>query len=156
RAAEAQRQVYEGEIARLQAALAQGRAAAPAAREGDDESAAPAPRPDSEMIEALRSENLRLRAAWEELANRPTDEAPGTPDSRLAEVLEEQDRLHRQLEQIQDERRRELHEHRATVAEMQAQLSRASLVPTEPPTEAGHETKTISSVRDEQLRFQAL
>jgi hypothetical protein len=156
RASEAQRQVYEGEIARLQAALAQHRAAAPAGGEGDGERSAAGRVPDSEVIEALRSENLRLRAAWEELARRPAAEAPEARDARLAEAMEERDALRRQLEQIQDERRREQLEHGATLADLQAQLSRASLARAEPPPEAAQETETVPRARDEQLRFQAL
>jgi hypothetical protein len=155
RGAEAQRQVYEGEIARLRAALAQDRTGAPAGREGDSERAAPDSRPDSEVIEALRSENLRLRAACEGLAKRSTIEPPESWEAKLAESLKERDALRRQVEQIQDERRREQLEHRAALAELQAQLSRVSLARPEPP-EAVQGAETIPHARDEQLRFQAL
>src|SRR5205807_697659 len=65
RAWEAQRQVHEGERARLEAALAHV-PASPAAPGSDGDRAAP----DSEVVAALRSENLQLRAAWQELAKR--------------------------------------------------------------------------------------
>ena len=44
---------------------------------------------------------------------------------RLAESLKERHQLRRQLEQVEDERKRERLEHEATVAELQARLSQA-------------------------------
>lgn len=118
--------------------------------------AAPGLGPDPAAIDALRSENLRLRAALQELAERGAS-APSEPrDDRLAELQRECDALRRQLEQIRDERRREQLEHGAIVAELQAQLSRASLARPEPPPQAPSEAEAASRARDEQLRFQAL
>src|SRR5262249_9454264 len=126
RAAESQRQAYEGEIARLQAALARTGTDESAVGEGAEGRATPGGGPDSAAGDSLRSENVRLRAAlleWEERgAAGPSEER----DDRLAETQQERDALRRQLEQIRDEQRREHLEHGAIVAELQGQLSRAS------------------------------
>ncbi len=149
RDAEAQRRTYEAEIARLREALARGRPAGA----GDEAGRPPAGRgPDSDELESLRAENLRLRAACAEHAGRSDAEAL---DARLAETIEQRDGLRRQLERLQDEQRREQLEHAATVADLQAQLSRASLAVHDPAgTVEG--ASSIPHARDEQLRFQAL
>lgn len=144
RDAEAQRRTFEEEIARLRAALSGNRPA------DDQDEATQAP--TSVEIESLRAENLRLRAACEEQAGRSVSESL---DARLTETIQERDELRRQLERLQDERRREDLEHAATVAELQARLSRASLARPEPSGEL-EEPTPISPARDEQLRFQAL
>ena len=105
--------------------------------------------PDSEEIESLRAENLRLRSAGEKRAGQRDAEVL---HAHLGEAMAERDALRRQLERLLDERRREQLEHTATVAELQTQLSRASLAQ----PEAAQEASTISPARDEQLRFQAL
>jgi hypothetical protein len=156
RAAESQRQAYEGEIARLRAALARTGTDESAVGEGDEGRATPEGGPDSEAIDALRSENLRLRAALQELAERSAAGPSEARDDRFAETQQERDALRRQLEQIRDEQRREHLEHRAIVAELQGQLSRALLARPEPPTQAASDAETTSRARDEQLRFQAL
>ena len=61
-------------------------------------------------------------------------------------------RLRRQLLQIQDDRRREQLELRATVVELQAQLSRASLAR---PEQQSPETEKGSRERDAELRILA-
>lgn len=144
RDAEAQRRTYETEIARLREALAGGRPAGAGETAGQG--------PDLEELESLRAENLRLRAACAGHAGLPDAEAL---DARLAEATEQRDGLRRELERLQDERRREQLEHAATVAELQAQVSRASLAAHNPPgTVEG--ASSIPHARDEQLRFQAL
>ena len=153
RAGEAQRRIHEGEIARLQAELAHARAAAPGGTDGDGEPAASGPVADPAVIEGLRSENLRLRAACEELTKRLDTEPAETWEAQRDEMLKERDALHRQLLQIQDDRRREQLELRATVVELQAQLSRASLArPEQQPTETGKDSRD----RDAELRIHAL
>jgi hypothetical protein len=149
RDAEAQRRVHETEIARLRAALAGERSAGVE----DEARLVPADRgPNSEELESLRAENQRLRAAFAKQAGRPDAEAL---DARLLEATKERDALRQQLERLQDEQRREQLEHAATIAELQTQLSRASLARAEPP-EAAQGASTISPVREEQLWFQAL
>ncbi len=147
--AEVQRRIYEGEISRLRAALARDRSAGIE----DEARGGPARRgPDSEELESLLAENLRLKAACEKQAGRPDALAL---EAGLTESLKERDALRRQLERLQDEQRSEQLEHAATVADLQTQLSRASLARPEPP-EAAQEAATISPAPDERLRFQAL
>jgi hypothetical protein len=123
---ESQRRAYEEEIARLQATLAQ----APTASQpggGTDRSASP-DEPDAGLVETLQAENLRLRTAWHELVQKTAAaERSEALDAKLTETLKERDELRRQLEQIQDARRRERLEHEAAVAELQARLSHAAL-----------------------------
>ena len=57
----------------------------------------------------------------------PPPIVPNRWTRKLAETLNERHQLRRQLEQIQDEAKRERLEYEATVAELQAQLSQASL-----------------------------
>ena len=85
RAGEAQQRIHEGEIARLHAELAHARAAAPGDTDGDGEPAASGSVADSAVIEGLRSENLRLCAACEELTKRLDTESAETWEARLAE-----------------------------------------------------------------------
>jgi len=155
RAWEAQRQIYQSEIARLQAALDQV-ATSPEAVGTHDGRVTEAPGLDSKGVEALQAENLRLRAAWQELVER-TAAAAGSEslDAKLAEALNERNQFRRRLEQIQDEMKRERLEYKATVAELQARLSQASLTqPQGPPSEKRPEG--ISSELDIELRVRAL
>ena len=69
RAWEAQRQIYQEEIARLQGTLDQV-AKSPEAPGADDGRVTQGPGPDASVVEALQAENLRLRAAWQELVER--------------------------------------------------------------------------------------
>ena len=69
------------------------------------------------------------------------------------EMLKERDALLRQLLQIQDDRRREQLELRATVVELQAQLSHASLArPEQQPTETGKDSANAMPSCDHALR----
>ena len=145
RAWEAQRQIYQAEIARLQAGP------------GDVPTTRDAPGPDSSVVEAISAENLRLRAAWQELVERTTaaTEHSEAVDARLAEALQDRNQYRRQLEQIEDERKKERLEHQATVAELQTRLSQAALrKPDEPPAEK--KAEGISSELDIELRVRAL
>ncbi len=127
RAGDARYQVSEAEVARLRAALARLQAA-PAAAMADGEASGRRPSPDDEVVDALRSENLRLRAELEEKKQLEAGLSEAR-DPRLAETLRERDDLRRQLERVEDERRREQHEHTAALVDLQGQLSRASLAP---------------------------
>src|SRR5262249_44357216 len=97
---ETQRQILEAEIARLQSTVNLAATAG-----GDDVgpvhdchgSAAAA-------VEALQAENVRLRAAWQELAERSTAaERSESLDEKLALELEQRQELRHQLQQMQDE-----------------------------------------------------
>jgi len=123
---EVQRQVYEAKIARLQAGLAQAQASH-AAVGADDGQAHPGSRPDVGAVEALEEENLRLRAR-QEIVERTAAENSDALHSRLGELQNERDERGRQLDQVQDERKREGLEHEATLAELRTKLSQASLV----------------------------
>jgi hypothetical protein len=123
----------------------------------DGQGSAPGSGPDSELVAALRSENLRLRAAWEELSQRPAAGASETGDARLAETMKQRDALRHQLQQVQDQRQREQHESAATLADLQAQLSRAAMArPAEPPPTTDPGAQGLSRERDVELRFRAL
>jgi hypothetical protein len=152
---DAQRQIYQQEIARLQGTLDQV-ANSPEASETHDGRVSQGPGPDASVVEALQAENVRLRAAWQDLVER-TSAADRSESSgaKLTGALNEQHRLRRQLEQIDDERKRERLEYEANVAELQARLSQASLIhPEAPPPEKGPEG--ISRELDIELRFRAL
>ncbi|MFI5457479.1 MAG: hypothetical protein ACHRXM_18710 [Isosphaerales bacterium] len=123
---EVQRQVYEKEIARLQARLAQAQASPPALGD-DDGQADPGSGPDVQVVKALQEENLRLRAR-QDIVERTAAENSNALHSRLGEVQNERDERARQLEQVHDERRRERLEYETTVAELRTRLSEASLV----------------------------
>jgi chromosome segregation ATPase len=155
RAWEAQRQIYQAEIARLQETLDQV-ANSPLAPGAHDCRVTQGPDPDANVVEALQAENLRLRAAWQELVERSSAaDRSESLDAQLAETLNEQHQLRRQLEQIQDERKRERLEYQANVAELQTQLSQASLIePEGPPSVQGPEG--ISPNQDIELRLRAL
>jgi hypothetical protein len=113
--------------------------------------------PDSQLVAAHRTEDLRLRAGWDERPPAPAAESSQTGDPRLAESLQARDALRRQLEQVQDERRREQLEHTARVAELQAQVTRAALArPEEPPPQTDRGAAGLSHERDVELRFRAL
>jgi hypothetical protein len=155
RAWEAQRQIDQEEIARLPVTRDQV-ANSSEASAGPDARSTQGSGPDADVAAALRAENLRLRAAWQELVERnaPADRSESW-DAELAETLKEREQLRRQLEQVQDERKRERLEHEATVAELHARLSQASLTPPQgPPPEKSPEG--ISPALDVELRFRAL
>jgi hypothetical protein len=156
RAGEAQRQVSAVEIARLQAALAQLQAT-PMVAAGDGEASDACSGPDAEVVDALRAENLRLRAALEESTKQLETGLSEAREARLAETLKERDDLVRQLEQVEDERRRERHEHTAALVELQAQVSRASLArPDEGSRPADGGSEKAVRDRDVDLRIRAL
>jgi hypothetical protein len=152
---EAQRQIYQAEIAQLQERLVQV-ANSPLAHGAVDGRVTKGPDPDANVVEALEAENLRLRAAWQELVERTAAaDRSESLDAKLAETLNEQQKLRRQLEQIQDEGKRERLEYQANVAELEAQLSQASLIkPEGPRPEKGPEG--ISPEQDIELRFRVL
>jgi hypothetical protein len=111
----------------------------------------------TQQLEDLRAENRWLRIALEESKKPHESGPPAAPDSRLAEALAERDDIRRQLERIEDERRRERHEHTAALVELQAQLSRAALArPDEgkPPVREAPERNTGD--REVDLRIRAL
>jgi uncharacterized small protein (DUF1192 family) len=156
RAWEAQRQIYQDEIAGLRRTfdqIAQSPEADPA-RDGrilQDGSS------DATVVEALQAENLRLRAAWQEQRERASAAAARSVamETKLVQSLAEQHQLRNQLEQIEDERKRERLEHEANVAELQARLSQTALArPQERPPEKGAEA--VSPERDIELRVRAL
>jgi hypothetical protein len=155
RAWETQRQFYQSEITRLQEALDQV-ATAPEAAKTHDGQVTEAPGLDSTGVEALQAENVRLRAAWQELVERTAAAARSESlEVELAEALNERNQFRRQLEQIQDDMKRERLESEATVAELQARLSQASLAhPQGPPPE--QRSEGISSALDIDLRVRAL
>jgi chromosome segregation ATPase len=155
RAWEAQRQIYQAEIARLQGTLDQV-ASSSLAPGSDDGRVTQGPDTDANVVEALQAENLQLRAAWQELVERTSAaDRSESLDAKLSETLNEQHELRRQLEQIQDERKRERLEYQANVAELQAELSQASLIqPDGPAPEKAPEG--ISPSQDIELRLRAL
>jgi hypothetical protein len=148
------RQSYHAEIARLQAAIDQLAASGEAAArtESRDQQAEGA---DAGLIETLQAENVRLRAAWQELVDRTSAEHSAALDERLAESLKERHLLRRKLEQVEDERKRERLEHQAALAEHQSQLSQPSEVPS-PPTPPHVEVTGGGHERDLDLRVRAL
>jgi hypothetical protein len=155
RAWDSQRQIYQEEIARLQAAL-DDVATAPETHGASDNHVTENPGEDASTVEALQAENLRLRAAWQEMVERTTAaELSESLETKLAETQNERHQLRTQLEQFQDERRRERLEHEATVAELEVRLSQALLKhPQRPPAEKRSEG--ISPERDIELRVRAL
>jgi predicted nuclease with TOPRIM domain len=152
---EAQRQIYQAEIARLQKTLDEVANSANIPGDGDGRVAQGAG-PDANMVEALQAENLRLRAAWQELVQRSAAaDRSESLDAKLAETLNEQHQLRRQLEQVQDEMKRERLLYQANVAELKSQLSQAALIqPTVPPSEK--EPEGISPGQEIELRLRAL
>jgi hypothetical protein len=156
RAWEAQGQLYQNEIARLQTALCQVATSSetPRSHDGRDTQG---PSPDTNVVEALTAENLRLRAAWQELVERVSAaDRSESLEAKLAGTLNEQQQLRRRLEQIEDERNRERLEHAAKVGELQARLSEASLIRPEGPPPETRRPEGISTELDVELRFRAL
>jgi uncharacterized small protein (DUF1192 family) len=151
---EAQRQIYQAEIARLEGTLDQI-ASSPDAPGDRDGRAAQEPGPNSGVVAALQAENLRLRAAWQELVERNSAaDRSKVLEAKLVETTNERNQLRRQIEHIQDERKRERLEHEATVAELQARLSQAALgQPQAPPSE--ERSEGIADL-DIDLRIRAL
>jgi chromosome segregation ATPase len=152
---ESQRQILQAEVARLEIALNQASRScrAPGAQ---DAGASQICSPDSEMVEALREENARLRAAWQELGERTAaaERSEGL-DEKLAVALVERHELSRQLRQLRDEMKRIQLEHDAAVADLEARLAQASLArPDGPPPEK--RPQGVSSQREIDLRIQAL
>jgi uncharacterized small protein (DUF1192 family) len=76
-------------------------------------------------------------------------------DARLAETLNERQQLRRQLEQVEDERKRERLEYEATVAELQARLAQAALIQPQAPR-PDKKPEGISPELDIELRVRAL
>jgi hypothetical protein len=155
RAWEAQRQIYQEEIARLQVRLDQV-VTSPEASGALEGRVTQSSGPNVEVVEALQVENLRLRAAWQELVERASAaEHTESSDTKLAATEEERRQLSRQVEQLQDQRKLERLEHAATVAELQARLSQASLPgPEVPPPEKS--PAGISQMLEIDLRVRAL
>jgi len=108
-------------------------------------------RVDGQDGDALHQLENRL-AAQEQKADAPKVELV---DARLAETLNEGHQLRRQLEQVEDERKRERLEYEATVAELRTWLSQAALTqPQAPPPDKRPEG--ISPELDIELRVRAL
>jgi myosin heavy subunit len=154
RAWEAQRQVYQEEVTRLQASLDEVSVSntAPA----DVDSGTLSQGVDPGVVEALQAENLRLRAAWQELVERASAaEHSEALEAKLAETLNERQQLRRKLEQVDDERKRERLEHEATVAELRSRQSELSQSPSQ---DVVSETKPAgaASERDLDMRVRAL
>ena len=150
RAWDAQRQVYQDEIARLQASLDEVTAAAAAVAGKVAEGV------DASVVEALQAENLRLRAAWQELADRaPAAAQSAALEAKLAETLNDRHQLRRKLEQVEDEKKRERLEHEATVAELRSRLSEMSQSPP-PATQPQSKPAGSAHERDLDLRVRAL
>jgi hypothetical protein len=151
----AQRQLLQAEISRLQGALDQVASMADEKKDLANEDLSTGG-VDSSVVEALQAENVRLRAAWQELVERTSStESSEAMDARLAESLKERHQLRRRLEQVQDEWKRERLEHEATLAELQARHTQASYTPSQPVhaerhPEGGHRE------RDLDLRVRAL
>jgi hypothetical protein len=151
---EAQRQIYQVEIARLQSALEHASTAeilAGQTRQVSDDRG-----PDENTVEALRAENLRLRAAWEELVERTAAaDRSESLEAKLAETLHEKHQLHHQFELIEEQSKRERLEHEVIVAELQARLSEASLTHMQaPPPE--NIPQEISPALEVDLKIRAL
>jgi hypothetical protein len=108
-------------------------------------------------LDDLRAENLRLRAALEE-SRKQLEAGPSQAlDARSAGAIAERDELRRQLERVEDERKRERHEHAAALAELQAQLSRAELArPDEGSAGTGQVSEKTAPDREVDLRIRAL
>ncbi len=155
RAWETQRQIYQDEIARLQVRLDQV-VTSHEASAAQDSRVTQSSGPTVEVVEALQAENVRLRAAWQELVERAAAaEHTESSDAKLAATEEERRQLSRQVEQLQDQRKLERLEHEATVAELQARLSQASLPgPEVPPPEKSQ--GGISQMLEIDLRVRAL
>jgi chromosome segregation ATPase len=122
---EAQRAAYEGKLAQLQEGLEQAQALA-RAREDDDQ-IHPGSGRCVDAVSAVQAENLRL-AALREMEERTAGENSAALHSRLGELEKERDEALRQLEHVQDERRRERLEHEAVRAELRTLHARAVLV----------------------------
>jgi hypothetical protein len=152
---EVQRQIYQEEIGQLRRALDQV-AQSPKASSAQDGRVTDRAGPDDTRVAALEAEIHRLRAAWQELAERASRaDAADSLDQKLTESLDEQHQLRRQLEQIEDERKRERLEHEANAAELQARLAQASLIHAQrPPPEQG--PQGVSPEREVELRVRAL
>jgi len=157
RAWESQRQIYHEEIAQLHVTLNQVVATSREASGAPDGRVTQGAGPDAGAVEALQNENLRLRAAWQDLVERSAAAADRTEslDAKLAETEKERHQLNRQLEQLQDETKRERLEHEATVAELEARLSQASLAPPPGPL-AAKSPEGISPELDIELRLRAM
>jgi hypothetical protein len=155
RAWEAQRQVYQKEIDRLQGTLDQARTS-PAALEDLDSRIGNDQGPGIEAVKALQLENDRLRAQWQEMVERTAaaDRAESL-EAKLADTLNERHQFQRQLEQIQDQARRERLEYETTVAELNTRLSQAALNQCQGPT-AESTPDRVSSALEIDLRVRAL
>jgi hypothetical protein len=124
---ETQRRAYQGEIARLRAALEQV-AVASESRGDHDGRVTEKPGPNADLALSLQVENRRLRAAWEELVEHASsNDRCDLLEAKLADVVNERQQLRGELEQIQDQSKRERLEYEATLAELRAQLTHASL-----------------------------
>jgi hypothetical protein len=124
---ETQRQAYQAEIARLRTAIEQA-AVTSEARGDHDDRVTEKGGPTADLLEMLQAENCRLKAAWQELVERASaDDRCDLLESKLAESASARQQLRCQLEQIQDRSKRERLEYEATVAELRAQLTQASL-----------------------------
>jgi hypothetical protein len=155
RAWEAQRQIYQEEIGRLQQALDQAARAAEAPG-AHDRRVTDGPAADAGLVEALQAENLRFRTAWQELVERtPAADLAESLEAKLAETLKERRELRSHLEQVMDERERQRLEHEATVADLQARLSQALAAHAQRP-HVENRPEVVSPEREIELRVRAL
>jgi hypothetical protein len=123
---ESQRQIYQTEIARLNAALEQTLNTA-GALVGHDCQVETEQGQGALVVEALQAENLRLRAAWQELVERTAaNDRSDSLEAKLAEAEQDRQQVLRQVGQLEDQAKRDRLEHQATVAELEARLSQAS------------------------------
>jgi hypothetical protein len=113
-------------------------------------------RVEGQDVEALLSENLRLRDARQELADRADAAGRGEAlDEKLAHALAERHEAGRQLGQLKDEMKRKQLEHEAAVADLEARLAQASLARPEVP-QPEKTPERISGEREIDLRIRAL
>ena len=97
RAWEARRQVYQKEIERLQPTLEPARTS-PAAMNDQHTRISEVHQPAGELVNALQRENDRLRAAWQEMADRTAAaDRSESLETKLAETLNERHQLEHNL-----------------------------------------------------------
>ena len=90
-------------------------------------------RVEAQDEDALRRPQARLGDQQRETEERTVALTSDAPHSRVSELHDERDELGRQLQQVQDQRRREGLEHEAALAELRTRLSQASLVQPQAP-----------------------
>jgi hypothetical protein len=150
---EIQRQVQEGEIARLQRALADGGAAPPRAAD-DDRQGDPAGERSADLASALEEEISRLRARHE-IIERTAAEESALLHSRLSAAQGERDTLRFELKQAEEEQKRQKLEYEASIAELRSRLKEVSLIQPDAAPRA-NERQGHSADLDADFRVRAL